>query len=180
MEVSYGSSPMVELGTLANIAEIVGGIAVITGLAYAVWEVRRYQEQKRRDAAMRWLEAFWSREYARSIRRVWRLPDDADPALIGEDPEREIAVVHVVNVHNLWGWLVHEGVVPEELVASPDARVAPVVWRKTRRWVRATEEQGGSQPYRWFMWWTDNLADREFEEGPDPEALWQRLEDRDV
>lgn len=171
---------MVELGTLANVAEVVGGAAVLTGLAYAVWEIRRYREQQRREAGMRWLETFQSEAWARSVRRVWRLPDDADPAVIAEDPGREAAVNHFVTVMNIWGFLVHDGIVPEDLASrAAAADVMPVAWRKLRRWVRAVEEVGGTQPFRWFMWWVDHLADAEPGRRPDPDALWRRLDARD-
>lgn len=156
---------MVELGTWANVAEIVGGVSVVLGLVYAVWEVRRYREEKRREAGMAlWQDIGASEVWTRAVRRVWRLPDDADPAIIEEDPERGAAVNQVANLLNIHGWLVYEGVTPAEMSARSQAGTHLVIWRKIRRWIRASEEAGENpHTFIWLRWWIRQLAEMEIE-----------------
>lgn len=134
---------MVELGTLANVAEIVGAASVVAGLAYAVWEVRTYRESKRREELSRILEVAQSEAWSRAARRVFRLPDDADLGVIEEDEERGWAVNHVAISLNFIGFLIHEGVHPLEMGGRAQAGAHLALWRKIRRWVDAAEQTAG-------------------------------------
>lgn len=169
---------MVDLGTLANVAEIVGAVSVVVGLVYAAWEVRRYREEKHRQSGMAlWQEIGGSEAWTRAVRRVWRLPDDADPSVIEEDPERSEAANQVATMLNVNGFLIHEGIMPADLAARSQGGSHLVLWRKIRRWVEAAEEQGGSpDTFIWLRWWIRELAEMEPLDLPDRDELHEPLE----
>lgn len=169
---------MVELGTVANVAEIVGGASVVAGLLYALWEVRRFRREERREAALAlWQEIGTSESWSRAMRRVYRLPDDADPQVIEEDPERAAAVNQVATALNVHGFLAHDGFVPVEMNARAQAGVHLGLWRKIRRWVAVVEETSDNpEVFVWLRWWIRQLAEREPLDLPDVEELQDPLQ----
>ena len=58
------------LQTLANIAEIVGALLVITGVLFGLMEVRHYRQQRQEAASMEIMRAFQSHDFTRSLRLV--------------------------------------------------------------------------------------------------------------
>lgn len=167
---------MVELGTLANVAEIVGAASVVAGLFYAWWEVRKFREEKRRQAGMAlWQDVGTSEAWSRALRRVYRLPEDADPQIIEEDPERAAAVNHVATALNIHGFLVYDGVVPADMSAQAQAGIHLDVWRRIRLWVETIEQTGGNpEVFVWLRWWVRELSEQETDV-PDLERLQDPL-----
>ena len=49
--------------------------AVVVGVAFAVYETRRYRRERNREAAMELLHAFPTPEFARAVEHVYRLAD---------------------------------------------------------------------------------------------------------
>lgn len=164
---------MVELGTLADVAEIVGGISVVAGLLYALWEIRRFRAEQRRESGLAlWQEIGTSEHWNRALRRVWRLPEDADPEIIEEDPDRAAAVNQVATTLNIHGILVYEGLAPFDLHARAQAGLHLGVWRRIRRWVAVVEETSDNpQMFVWLRWWIRELAERGPMDLPDLEEL---------
>ncbi len=63
------------LETLANLAELIGGAAVLGGVAFAVWQIRQYRQQRRDAAAIEIVRTIQSREFAEAFRLLSRVPD---------------------------------------------------------------------------------------------------------
>ena len=49
--------------------------AVVVGVAFAVYETRRYRRERNREAAMEMLHAFQTPEFAKALVLVYRLPN---------------------------------------------------------------------------------------------------------
>ena len=58
------------LQTLANIAEIIGALLVITGVFFGLMEVRHYRQQRQETASMEIMRAFQSLDFNRALRLV--------------------------------------------------------------------------------------------------------------
>ena len=55
------------LQTLANIAEIIGALLVITGVFFGLMEVRHYRQQRQETASMEIMRAFQSLDFNRAF-----------------------------------------------------------------------------------------------------------------
>jgi hypothetical protein len=87
---------MPDIGTLANLAGIVSGLAVIGGAAFAVIQLREYRKQRRDDAAVELVRSFYNADFARSVRLIRLLPDGCKAAeLRAKGSEHEEAAILV-------------------------------------------------------------------------------------
>ena len=81
---------MFTLQTLANLAEILGGAAVVGGVIFAVWQIRQYREQRRDVAAIEIVRSLQSREFIEAFRLLSQVPDGVsvlDTLLDAEEKE---------------------------------------------------------------------------------------------
>jgi len=60
----------VELQTLANLAEIIGTLLVISGVFFGLVEIRHYRQQRQETAAMEIMRTFQSRDFTGALRLI--------------------------------------------------------------------------------------------------------------
>ncbi len=63
------------LETLANLAELIAGAAVLGGVAFAVWQIHEYRQQRRDAAAIEMVRTLQSREFVEAFRLLSRVPE---------------------------------------------------------------------------------------------------------
>ena len=156
---------MFTLQTLANLAEIVGGAAVVGGVIFAVWQIRQYREQRRDVAAIEIVRSLQSREFIEAFRLLSRVPDAVTlKALRDRGQEYEDAAIMIGAMGETIGYIVHRGVAPLELVREQAGGLLLVMWRKLRVWAEDVRKEQGYE--RWVEWW-EWLAGRlqELEDG---------------
>jgi hypothetical protein len=66
---------VIDLQTLANLAEIAGGIAIISGGVFAVVQLREFREQRRQAVAVELVRTFSEIEHANAVNLIQQLPD---------------------------------------------------------------------------------------------------------
>ena len=159
---------MTDLTTLANIAEIAGGIAIISGGIFAVVQLREFREQRRQAVALELLRSFGDLALANAVNLMQELPDGASAELLrskGRDYERAATMIAVS--YETVGLLVFRGMASFSMVHELHGGLAVVMWRKLATWVAAVRcEQNHRSFAEWFQW----LAEQLLRESPHKEA----------
>src|SRR5260370_42176292 len=63
-----------DISTLAN---LINAVAVTAGVIFAATQIRDYRRQRKRDSMLALVRSFQSPTFAKGLRRVIELPDDA-------------------------------------------------------------------------------------------------------
>ena len=100
-----------DLTTIANLARIIGSVAVISGIIFGVIQIRQYQQQRRDVAAVQLVNSFQNSDFNKSLRKIWSFPDDASITEIRElgDDREEAAFQVGMTLWRPWGFLCIEG-----------------------------------------------------------------------
>lgn len=150
-----------DLTTLANLARIIGSVAVISGIIFGIIQVRQYQQQRRDIAAVQLVNSFQNPDFNKSLRKIWSLPDDASVRKIRDLGDNwEEAAFQVGMTLETMGVLVYRRIVPLSILDELMGDAILVLWRKLRPWVEhlRTEQQRDSA-YEWFQWLADRLSE---------------------
>src|SRR5437016_13404385 len=99
-----------DISTLAN---LINAVAVTAGVIFAAAQIRDYRRQRQRDSRLALVRSFQSPAFAKGLRRVIELPDDASAEQGGEmlGPEGEDRMVHVTATWESIGLRLLHGVV---------------------------------------------------------------------
>jgi hypothetical protein len=150
------------LATLANLAQVVGALAVLAAFIFGLIQIRQYQEQRRDAVAVELMRAMQDTEFTNSFRLLTPLPVDlsaADLRSRGESYERA-ALVMGTKFETL-GFLVFRGTMPLALLEELVGGVCVHIWVRLRPWVFAIrEEQGQPLFLEWFQWLAERLQAR--------------------
>src|SRR5437867_13408480 len=75
-----------DISTLAN---LINAVAVTAGVIFAATQIRDYRRQRKRDSMLALARPFQTPTFAKGLRRVIELPDDASGEKISELLGRE-------------------------------------------------------------------------------------------
>jgi len=159
-----------ELGTLANVAEIIGAVMVVGGLSFAIIEINHFRQQRRDMAAIELGRSFQNPEFARALRVVLSLPSGitADQMRDG-DPAWEDAAMLVSLTLESVGIMVHRRIVSIEMVWELMGGVTLSVWDRLEAWVGHTRKAEGSDKFdEWIQWLAEQLRRHMKEAGIPP------------
>ena len=151
-----------DLNTLSQIAEVLSGIAVVVAIVFGVAQVRQFQQQRRDSADVELMRSMQDREFTRSFRLIYSLPDDLSASGLRElGSDYEEAAIAIGTRFESMGLLVFRGSIPFELVEQIVGGVIVLLWRKLRLW--ATEyraEQQHELLFEWFQWLAERIEER--------------------
>jgi hypothetical protein len=152
-----------DLNTLADIADLVKAVVVVSGIVFGVIQIRQYQQQRKDIAAVQLVNSFQNPEFNKALRRVWSLPDHAAMTeLRAREDAWEDAVYQVGMTFETIGVLVFRRIVPLSILDELMGDAVLVVWRKLKPWVEhLREEQKRDSAYEWFNWLADRLMERQ-------------------
>lgn len=150
-----------ELSTIADLARIIGSIAVISGIIFGIIQIRQYQQQRRDIAAVQLVNSFQNPDFNKSLRKIWSLPDDASVTEIRElGGNWEEAAFQVGMTLETMGVLVYRRIVPLSILDELMGDAILVLWKKLRPWVEYLRtEQKRDSAYEWFQWLADRLSE---------------------
>lgn len=164
---------MPDLGTWANIAEIVGGATVIGGLLLVVFEVHRFRAARRRQEMLTLIRSYQTWEFVKALRVVSELPEDLDhEELEGRPEEEKAAVWFLMTTWESIGVLVHRREVSLDLVEALYGGPVLSSWRKLGPAVE--EGRGIAYPdtyWEWFQWLAERIEERESAASTEPAHL---------
>ncbi len=107
---------MMELSTLANLAEVFGALVVVGSVAFAFVQLAHFRRQRSDMAAVELARSFQTPEFTRAIRLVLSLPDGASAKQVKSDPTYEDAAMLVSLTLESVGIMVHRRVISIDMV----------------------------------------------------------------
>ncbi len=132
--------------------------AVVGGVAFGLVELRHATRDRRDHGAVDIVRTVQTQEVRRAVERVLRLPDAADPALIREDPDMLEAALAVDSACEMWGSIVFEGVVEQDMLDRMVGGWIRGTWTRLRPWIEAERrEKQNPNIGEWWQWLYDQL-----------------------
>lgn len=158
------------LSTLANLAEVIGAVIVIGGLAFGVIQLQQFRLQRRAQAAIEVARSFQDADFSRALRLVLSMPRD-----LGVDEVRELggkyedaAMLVSLTVETI-GLMVHRRMVSLQLVWELMGGVLLTAWGRLARWTEDTRrDQGGEKFNEWMQWLAGQLERHKTTCDPEP------------
>lgn len=151
------------LDTLANLAQILGAIAVVTAFFFGLAQIRQFHQQRRDALAVELMRSIQDTEFTRSLRIMLTLPANtsAEDFRARGDVFEDAAWALAAKYETL-GYLVYRGIMPIDLVEELVGGVGVHLWARMRPWAEAIRVEH-NQPLmlEWFQWLADRLEERE-------------------
>ena len=147
---------------LANLAEIIGGVAVVSGISFGFVEFRRYKATIQREAAATLARSFHTQEFVAAIRVVLELPEPIDLERYRKLPESDKNLIWLLfgSIESI-GILVSRGDLSLELVDEFFSIPILEGWRKLSPYVEDLRREFDSpQTWEWYQWLHDQLLKR--------------------
>jgi len=154
---------MIELETLANLAEVLGALTIIGGVLFAVIQIRHYRQQLRETATLELMRTFQTSEFAQAFQVLRSLRDDVSSTeLQAQQPEVEAAAMSVCAVYETTGVLVFRGILPFQVVEDLTGGAIVMCWRKLHGWIEETRvEKSNERMFEWFQWLAERFAEQQ-------------------
>ena len=146
---------------LADVAEILGGVAVVFAICFAFVEFRRYKAKERLETAAALARSYQTPEMAATLRMVVELPEpiSMQQYLDLSDAEKDLIWSLFCSIESI-GILVSRGDLPIELV--DEFFSIPIIegWRKLAPYVEEFRQKTDSpQAWEWYQWLHEQLID---------------------
>ena len=159
---------MTDLALLADIADIVGGLAIVGGGAFAIIQLQEFREQRSQAVAVELVRSFSEPAHANAVNLIQELADDASAELLrSKGREYERAALMIAITYETIGLLVFRQLASFSMVRELTGGLTVLMWRKLRPWVETVRQEQGHRSFaEWFQWLAEQLA----REGADKEA----------
>ena len=126
-----------ELGTLADLAEIFGALVVIGGVVFAVIQIQLYRRQRVEAAAIETMHSFASNQFIEGFHLLSALPDDISmEELRQRGPEYEVIAMNLAMIIETVGVMIYHRIGTFRIVDDIAGGAIMLLWRKLNRWVR--------------------------------------------
>jgi hypothetical protein len=151
------------LDTLANIAQVLGAIAVVAAIAFGFAQIRQFRQQRRDALAVELMRSIQDAEFTRSLRLLLALPREISATEFRAlGPGVEDATWALCAKYETLGYLVYRGIMPIDLVEELVGGVGCHLWARLKPWAYSLrEEQRQPLLLEWFEWLTDRLNERD-------------------
>ena len=165
-----------DLQLLANIAEIVGTLLVISGVFFGLVEIRHYRQQRQETAAMEIMRTFQSRNFTAALRLIMDYEQECLKCREKKIPqELQDAAMLVSTTLEAVGLMVYQRLVPFQTVQLLMGGTAQASWRVLQphtEWLR--EKLGRPSVHEWFQWLAERMMEREQRSEPVPAYVAHR------
>ena len=159
-----------DLNTLANLAEIIGVLIVVGGLAFAVIQVLQFRQHRRDMAAIELARSFEKPAFGHALRLVLSLPDGVTAEeLRAKGTEYEDAAMLVSLTLESVAIMVHRRIVSFDMVWELMGGVIQTTWGKLCMWAEAVRDEQGQQKFdEWIQWMAVQMKRYGDETGVEP------------
>jgi hypothetical protein len=146
---------------------------VVSGVGFAIHEMRKYREERNREVALELVHTFQTPEFAKALLIVCDLPDDLSKAEIEAAVGDDFYLVYaMVTTWESIGILVHRGEISIDLVDDFFSGPILLSWRKLHRYFLEQRSMTGRETWgEWFQWLAERFAEREATTAPVPAHL---------
>ena len=151
---------MIDLSLIADFAEILGGLAIVVGGAFAVVQLREIREQRRQAVAVELIRQFSEPAHADAVNLIRGLPDGSSAELLrSRGPEYERAATMIAITYEAIGLLVFHEMASFSMVRELTGGLTVVMWRKLATWADTVRDEQGHRSFaEWFQWLAEQLA----------------------
>ena len=150
------------LSNIANIVEIFGVLALVSGIAFGLLQFRQNRLQRRDLAVLECARMFEDEQFTENYRLLSQLESGLTMAQFEELGDRyEAAALRVGMKFETVGLLVHRGVVPISAMEDLVGGAALTVWRVIEQWVAGTRKSRSNPNFwEWYQWLAERLEER--------------------
>jgi hypothetical protein len=150
------------LETLADLAQVLGAVAVLAAIAFGFAQIRQFRQQRRDALAVELMRSIQDTEFTRSLRVLLTLPDGISASEFHKHgAELEDAAWALCTKYETLGYLVYRGIMPIELVEELVGGVGVHLWHRLRPWAESVRaEQNQPLMLEWFQWLVERLEER--------------------
>ena len=151
-----------DLSSLSQIAQILGGIAVVVAIVFGVAQIRQFQQQRLDAAAVELMRSLQDREFTDAFRLIYGLGEGTGAAdLRALGPDYEGAAIAIGTRFETMGLLVFRKNIPFHLVEELIGGAVVLLWRKLQPWAEEYRaEQQHELLFEWFQWLAERLSER--------------------
>lgn len=150
------------LTTLAELAQVLGGAAVVIAIVFGIAQIRQFQQQRLDAADLELMRVIQDREYVHAFKLLYPVPGSLhqkDLQALGE--EHQAAAFTLCARFESIGLLVFRGSIPIDLVEQIVGGVCILLWHKLKPWIEQTRiEQSHPLLFEWFQWLAERLEER--------------------
>ena len=167
------------LEVLADIAGIVGGLAVVSAVIFAAIQVRQFKRQRRDSAAIELMRILQAPRFVEAFLTLGQVPDGISAKkLRSMGREYEAAAMSMVNTYETVGLLVFRGAVSFQTVREVSGGILAALWGKLHLWASdVRQEQRSARFAEWFQWLVERIGEQEAKAPTEPAykrfASWQ-------
>jgi len=158
------------------IFQAIQAAAVVVGVGFAVYETRRYRRERNREAALEFLHAFQTPEFAKALVLVYRLPDGLSKRQVEDRLGEDLHYVYALTT--TWeslGVLLYRGEIDMDLLDDFFSGPIAVSWRKLQGYFLGEREETGRETIgEWFQWLAERFSEREGTAAPLPANVQYR------
>ena len=150
-----------DISTLAN---LINAIAVTAGVIFAATQIRDYRRRRRRDAMLALVSSFQSPTFAKALRSVIELPENASAEKIIEilGPDGEDLLAHLTATWETIGILLFHGELTTALVDDFFSGPILISWRKLGSYIEEMRRRYDRNTwFEWFQWLAERMMERE-------------------
>jgi hypothetical protein len=148
-----------DLQALANLAQIVGAVAVVAAIVFGIIQIWQFRMQRRDAGAVELVRSFHDAQFAQALRLIATLPNEATAKqLRAGGPAMEEAALYIGVRLETIGLLVFRGVMPLSLVDDLIGPRTVHLWSKMRDWAQLMRKEEARENFlEWFQWLADQL-----------------------
>src|ERR1700724_4715148 len=157
-----------DISTLAN---LINAIAVTAGVIFAATQIRDYRRQRKRDSMLSLVRSFQNPTFAKALRRIVELPDNASVDDIRKilRPEGEDLLVQVTATWETIGVLLFHGELSIDIIDDFFSGPILISWRKLLSYTIDIRRQYERDTWsEWFQWLAERMMERETTAPPVP------------
>ena len=141
---------MLTLETVANYAEIIGAIAVLFAIVFALVEFRQLGVQRREYASLEMMRSWESAEYIDAIYEILQLEDHTDPDVLS-DTHKKMAF-RVSMTFEALGMMAYRGTLDIKAVNDLMGGAVCASWRNLDLWVIRYRADHNTRAFEWYEW----------------------------
>ena len=151
-----------DLQSLSQIAQILGGIAVAVAIFFGIAQIRQFKQQRLDAAAVEIMRSLQDREFTHAFRLIYSLEEDVGAlSLRSLGPDYEHAAITISTRFETMGLLVFHQSIPFHLVEQQVGGAVVLLWHKLKPWIEDYRaEQKHPLLFEWFQWLADQLRQR--------------------
>jgi HPt (histidine-containing phosphotransfer) domain-containing protein len=151
------------LETLASIASIIGGLAVLVAVIFGMVQVRQIRQQRRDSAAIELMRTLQTDRFVEAFHKLSGMPAELSAAeLRAMGAEYEDAAISLVNIYETIGLLVFRRTVSFRAVCEVCGGMLAEHWNKLHTWIFDFRvEQNYERFAEWFQWLVERVRTQE-------------------